>query len=125
MAEGINVIYDPELDPEYQDSLNPELSPLERSVRSKRRRIEQTGVRADGGTGFEDLAADQADVALRNVVTGRVGAARRGSTKTALGLLFSPEAEAARQEKLKASKGLASGNASWAGPGFTATSRGY
>jgi hypothetical protein len=46
------------------------------------------GGRADGKLGFEDVAPDALDVMLRNSVTGRVGRARGGSSRSAMGGLF-------------------------------------
>ena len=43
------------------------------------------GRRADGKAGFEDVAPDAADIAVRDIVTGRVSRARRGSMQSAFG----------------------------------------
>lgn len=48
--------------------------------------LEGLGRRADGAAGFEDVAPDAADLALRDLQTGRVSRrARRGASSSALG----------------------------------------
>jgi hypothetical protein len=60
-------------------------------VRAKRSAISNAFGRSDGGQGFDPLAPDAADLALRDILTGGI-TRRKGSGRSAVAMAFNPTA---------------------------------